>query len=231
MTVIDFNEIRYSLGWEDDLGYCMAPGPWDQFYNTKTLESPDNKEKDYLIRVFIDDYTDDDSEVGKLTVEIDDHDKVLNSRVYDLKKLKWSNDYIKSTIQTVSDMFVYLYITPDHLTTGGIQDMIKRLGFIKHSDYDEAEEWWNFENGPICLYTYCMTFDYYKPESIRQAKVIDTFEYDPDNTYTYDKIMLPTYYKDHWKCTYKDCNNIDELERSLTAAYEKFKKLQQLLLR
>ena len=236
MTLLEFNEICYSLGWEDDLGYCLAPGPWTQFYNTEALESPDNAEKDYLIRVFVNDKDiNPDDEVEEITVEIINHETTIDSRKYNLKKLKWGNDMIKSIIKTVSDMFFYIYIDSDHLTTGDVNELFERMkDKIECTDYDEAEDWYCFINktskeyGPICLYTAGISGDYYKPEGVRHAKVIDTFEYDPDNVYNDIKeiyMVINCGGDNHWKCTYKECDDIKEIEKILISAYEKYKKI------
>ena len=235
MTLLEFNEICYSLGWEDDLGYCLAPGPGCQFYNTAALESPDNAEKDYLICVFVNDKNiNPDDEVEEITIEIINHEETIDSRKYNLKNLKWNNDMIKSIIKTVSDMFIYIYIDSDHLTTGDVQKLVERMkDKIEYTDYDEAEDWYCFINkmskeyGPICLYTAGLSGDYYKPEGVRHAKVIDTFEYDPDNVYNNipEISMVINCGDNHWKCTYKECDDIKEIEKILIDAYEKYKKI------
>lgn len=236
MTLLEFNEICYSLSWEDNLGYCLTPGPWTQFYNTDARELPDNAEKDYLICVFVNDKNiNPDDEVEEITVEIINHETTIDTRKYNLKKLKWDNNTIKSIIKTVSDMFIYMYIDSNHLTTGDVNELVERMkDKIECSDYDEAEDWYCFINktskeyGPICLYTTGLSGDYYKPEGIRHAKVIDTFEYDPDNVYNNINeiyMVINCGGDNHWKCTYKECDDIKEIEKILIGAYEKYKKI------
>lgn len=246
MTLLEFNEICYSLGWEDDIGYSFSweddigytqpTGPWHQFYNTAARELPDNAEKDYLICVSIDyNIVNPNDEVNEITIEIVDHKKTLDTRKYNLKNLKWNNDTIKSIIKTVSDMFIYIYINSNHLTTGDVQKLVERMkDKIEYTDYDEAEDWYCFINktskeyGLICLYTAGISGDYYKPEGVRHAKVIDTFEYDPDNVYNDIKeiyMVINCGGDNHWKCTYKECDDIKEIEKILNIAYEKYKKI------
>ena len=227
MNLIEFNNICLSLGWVKDLGYSI----WDEYHPSSVFYNENDAKDNLLITVDVDvNYIAKPGEpIEEFTIYITDivdgKITVLDERKYDLLYKDWSLLYIKELIKTVSDYFKYIWIGPN-LKNKDIDELLKKFNFIKPCDWDEVETWYITNivpHSPVILYTAGQLKNYNLPEGIRVVKVLDTVKYDIYNVYS-NNPEIGHYGTNYWKCTWKDCKTIEEMETAILAAKEKLEQ-------
>lgn len=227
MNLIEFNNICLSLGWDKDVGYCYGAESRLStiFYNTNT------KVDNYLVAVNVKpDYITNPLEpIEEFTIFlgniVDGKSVVVDERKYDLLYNDWDVLYIRELIKGISNFFMYLHVGPN-IKNKELDELLKKLDFIKPADWDEAENWYTTDIVPFCppiLYTEGLDKNYIKPEGVRRVKVLDTVEYDIYNVYS-NNPEIGHYGTNKWKCTWKEYRNIDDIEKALLAAKEKLEQ-------
>lgn len=227
MNLKEFNNICLSLGWVKDLEYCYDNESClsNIYYNTK------DKVDNYLVIVTLNtDYTKIPTEpIEEFTIFlsniVDGKAVIVDERKYDLLYKDWNVLYIRELIKEMSDFFMYFHVGPN-IKNKDLDELLKKLDFIKQTDWDEAETWYNTDIVPFCptiLYTEGLDRDYFKPEGVRRVKVLDTVEYDIYNVYS-NNPEIGHYGTNKWKCTWKEYRNIDDIEKALLAAKEKLEQ-------
>lgn len=227
MNLNEFNNICLSLGWDKDVGYCYG----DEYRRSTIYYNLKDRVDDYLVIVSVNvDY------ITKPTEPIDEFTIYLNNivdgkivlvdeRKYDLLDKDWNVLYIRELIKEISDFFMYLHVGPN-IKNKELDELLKKLDFIKQEDWDEAETWYATDIAPFCptiLYTEGLDRNYFKPEGVRRVKVLDTVEYDIYNVYS-NNPEIGHYGTNKWKCTWKEYRNIDDIEKALLAAKEKLEQ-------
>lgn len=227
MNLNEFNNICLSLGWEKDLEYCYdnESSLSNIYYNTK------DKVDNYLVIVSLNtDYTKIPTEpIAEFTIFlsniVDGKAVIVDERKYNLLDKDWDVLYIKEFIKGISDFFMYLHVGPN-IKNKDLDELVKKLDFIKPADWDEAETWYTTDIvpfSPIILYTAGLDRNYFKPEGVRTVKVLDTVEYDIHNVYS-NNPEIGHYGTNKWKCTWKEYRTIEEIEKALLAAKEKLEQ-------
>lgn len=120
---------------------------------------------------------------------------------------------------------MYLHVGPN-IKNKELDELLKKLDFIKPADWDEVESWYITDIVSFCppiLYTEGLDRNYFKPEGVRRVKVLDTVEYDIYNVYS-NNPEIGHYGTNKWKCTWKEHRNIDDIEKALLAAKEKLEQ-------
>lgn len=227
MNLNEFNNICLSLGWDKDLEYCYDNESRlsNIYYNTK------DKVDNYLVIVSLNtDYTKIPTEpIEEFTIFlsniVDGKAVVVDERKYDLLDKDWNVLYIRELIKEMSDFFMYFHVGPN-IKNKELDELIKKLDFIKQEDWDEAETWYTTDIVPFCppiLYTEGLDRNYFKPEGVRRVNVLDTVEYDIYNVYS-NNPEIGHVGTNKWKCTWKEYRNIDDIEKALLAAKEKLEQ-------
>ena len=227
MNLIEFNNICLSLGWVKDLGYSVID---DSQYSHVFYNDKDRKDN-YLVIVNVNiNYIANPTEpIEEFTIHInnivDGKSIVVDERKYDLLYKDWDVLYIRELIKGISNFFMYLHAGPN-IKNKELDELLKKLDFIKPADWDEAESWYTTDIVPFCptiLYTEGLDRNYFKPEGVRRVKVLDTVEYDIYNVYS-NNPEIGHYGTNKWKCTWKEYRNIDDIEKALLAAKEKLEQ-------
>lgn len=227
MNLNEFNNICLSLDWDKDLEYCYDNESRlsNIYYNTK------DKVDNYLVIVTLNtDYTKIPTEpIEEFTIFlsniVDGKAVIVDERKYNLLDKDWNVLYIRELIKEISDFFMYLHVGPN-IKNKELDELIKKLDFIKHENWDEAETWYVTDIVPFCppiLYTEGLDRNYFKPEGVRRVKVLDTVKYDIYNVYS-NNPEIGHYGTNKWKCTWKEYRTIEEVEKALLAAKEKLEQ-------
>ena len=227
MNLNEFNKICLSLGWDKDPG-CYRNNECRLstiFYNTNT------KVDNYLVAVNVKtDYINNPTEpIEEFTIFlsniVDGKSIVVVERKYDLLYKDWNVLYIRELIKEVSDFFMYFHVGPN-IKNKELNELLKKLDFVKYFDDDEAETWYTADIVPFCppiLYTAGLDRNYFKPEGVRRVKVLDTVEYDIYNVYS-NNPEIGHIGTNKWKCTWKEYRTIEEVENALLVAKEKLEQ-------
>ena len=228
MNLIEFNNICLSLGWVKDLGYSVIDAEWP---HSTTFYNVNGRVDDYLVIVTVKaDYINIPTEpIEEFTIFlgniVDGKAIVVDERKYDLLYKDWDVLYIRELIKGISNFFMYLHAGPN-IKNKELDELLKKLDFIKPADWDEAESWYTTDIVPFCptiLYTEGLDRNYFKPEGVRRVKVLDTVEYDIYNVYS-NNPEIGHYGTNKWKCTWKEYRNIDDIEKALLVAKEKLEQ-------
>ena len=227
MNLNEFNNICLSLGWDKDVGYCYG----DEYHHSTIYYNINDRVDDYMVIVSVKtDYITTPTEpIDEFTISlnniVDGKIVVVDERKYDLIDKDWNVLYIRELIKEISNFFMYLHVGPN-IKNKELDELIKKLDFIKQADWDEAETWYVTDIVPFCppiLYTEGLDRNYFKPEGIRRVKVLDTVEYDIYNVYS-NNPEIGHYGTNKWKCTWKEYRNIDDIEKALLVAKEKLEQ-------
>ena len=227
MNLNEFNNICLSLGWDKDVGYCYG----DEYRHSTIYYNINDRVDDYMVIVSVKtDYITTPTEpIGEFTISlnniVDGKIVVVDERKYDLIDKDWNVLYIRELIKEMSNFFIYLHVGPN-IKNKELDELIKKLDFIKQEDWDEAETWYTTDIVPFCppiLYTEGLDRNYFKPEGVRKVNVLDTVEYDIYNVYS-NNPEIGHYGTNKWKCTWKEYRNIDDIEKALLAAKEKLEQ-------
>lgn len=227
MNLIEFNNICLSLGWDKDVGYCYG----DEYRLSTIYYNLNDRVDDYLVitSVNVDYITNPTKPIEEFTIYlnniVDGKIVLVDERKYDLLYKNWDVLYIKMLIKGISDFFMYFHVGPN-IKNKDLDELLKKLDFIKQTDWDEAETWYNTDIVPFCpiiLYTEGLDRNYSKPEGIRRVKVLDTVEYDIYNIYS-NNPEIGHVGTNKWKCTWKEYRTIEEVEKALLAAKEKLEQ-------
>lgn len=227
MNLIEFNNICLSLGWDKFVGNCYGEESHHSTVYYNLNDSVDN----YLVMVKVkaDYITAPTESIEEFTIflgnVVDGKPAVVDERKYDLLYKDWDVLYIRELIKGISDFFMYLHVGPN-IKNKDLDELLKKLDFIKTVDWDEAETWYVTDIVPFCppiLYTEGLDRGYAKPEGVRRVKVLDTVEYDIYNVYS-NNPEIGHYGTNKWKCTWKEYRNIDDIEKALLTAKEKIEQ-------
>ena len=227
MNLIEFNNICLSLGWDKDVGYCYG----DEYRLSTIYYNINDRVDDYMVTASVKtDYITAPTEpieefIISLNNVVDGKVVVVDERKYDLLYKDWDVLYIRELIRGISNFFMYLYAGPN-IKNKELDELLKKLDFIKPADWDEAESWYTTDIVPFCppiLYTEGLDRNYFKPEGVRRVNVLDTVEYDIYNVYS-NNPEIGHYGTNKWKCTWKEYRNIDDIEKALLAAKEKLEQ-------
>ena len=227
MNLNEFNNICLSLGWDKDVGYCYG----DEYRNSTIYYNINDRVNDYMVIVSVKtDYITTPTEpIDEFTISlnniVDGKIVIVDERKYDLIDKDWNVLYIRELIKEISSFFMYLHVGPN-IKNKELDELIKKLDFIKQADWDEAETWYVTDIVPFCppiLYTEGLDRNYFKQEGVRRVKVLDTVEYDIYNVYS-NNPEIGHYGTNKWKCTWKEYRNIDDIEKALLAAKEKLEQ-------
>lgn len=227
MNLNEFNNICLSLGWDKDVGYCYG----DEYRLSTIYYNINDRVNDYMVTVSVKtDYITTPTEpidefIISLNNIVDGEVVVVDERKYDLLYKDWDVLYIRELIKGISDFFMYFHVGPN-IKNKDLDELLKKLNFIKQTDWDEAETWYNTNIVPFCpiiLYTEGLDRNYSKPEGVRRVKVLDTVEYDIYNIYS-NNPEIGHVGTNKWKCTWKEYRNINDIEKALLAAKEKLEQ-------
>lgn len=227
MNLIEFNNICLSLGWIKDLGYSVID---DSQYSHVFYNDKDRKDN-YLVIVNVNiKYIANPTEpIEEFTIHINniEDSKIVrvDERKYDLLYKDWDVLYIRELIKGISDFLIYLHAGPN-IKNKDLDELLKKLDFVKYFEDDEAETWYNTDIVPFCptiLYTAGLDRNFFKPEGVRRVLVLNTVEYDIYNVYS-NNLEIGHYGTNKWKCTWKEYRNIDDIEKALLAAKEKLEQ-------
>lgn len=228
MNLNEFNNICLSLGWVKDLGYSVIDAEWP---HSTTFYNVNDRVDDYLVIVTVKaDYINIPTEpIEEFTIFlsniVDGKAVIIDERKYDLLYKDWNVLYIRELIKGISDFFMYLHAGPN-IKNKELDELLKKLDFIKPADWDEAENWYTTDIVPFCppiLYTEGLDRNYFKPEGVKRVKILDTVEYDIYNVYS-NNPEIGHYGTNKWKCTWKEYRNIDDIEKALLTAKEKLEQ-------
>lgn len=227
MNLNEFNNICLSLGWDKDVGYCYG----DEYRLSTIYYNLNDRVDDYLVitSVNVDYITNPTKPIEEFTIYlnniVDGKIVLVDERKYDLLYKDWDVLYIKMLIKGISDFFMYFHVGPN-IKNKDLDELLKKLDFVKYFDDDEAESWYTTDIVPFCppiLYTEGLDRNYFKPEGVRRVKVLDTVEYDIYNVYS-NNPEIGHIGTNKWKCTWKEYRNIDDIEKALLAAKEKLEQ-------
>jgi len=227
MNLNEFNNICLSLGWDKDVGYCYG----DEYRRSTIYYNINDRVNDYMVivSVKVDYITQPTEPIDEFTISlnnvVDGKVIVVDERKYDLIDKDWNVLYIRELIRGISDFFMYLHVGPN-IKNKELDELLKKLDFVKHEDWDEAETWYVTGIVPFCppiLYTEGLDRNFFKPEGVRRVKVLDTVKYDIYNVYS-NNPEIGHYGTNKWKCTWKEYRNIDDIEKALLAAKEKLEQ-------
>ena len=227
MNLIEFNNICLSLGWVKDLGYSVID---DSQYSHVFYNDKDRKDN-YLVIVNVNiNYIANPTEpIEEFTIHINNivDGKIVrvDERKYDLLYKDWNVLYIKELIKGISDFLIYLHAGPN-IKNKDLDELLKKLDFVKYFDDDEAETWYTTDIVPFCppiLFTAGLDRNFFKPEGVRTVKVLNTVEYDIYNVYS-NNPEIGHVGTNKWKCTWKEYRTIEEVEKALLAAKGKLEQ-------
>lgn len=227
MNLIEFNNICLSLGWDKDVGYCYG----DEYRLSTIYYNLNDRVDDYLVitSVNVDYITNPTKPIEEFTIYlnniVDGKIVLVDERKYDLLYKDWDVLYIKMLIKGISDFFMYFHVGPN-IKNKDLDELLKKLDFVKYFDDDEAETWYTTDIVPFCppiLFTAGLDRNFFKPEGVRTVKVLDTVEYDIYNVYS-NNPEIGHYGTNKWKCTWKEYRNIDDIEKALLSAKEKLEQ-------